>query len=221
MESRKAETNQGRGSGVADDRPTKRPRVEDEDDLDSEEKDENALRVAPQASDLYLDTVRLSRFAASTCVFTGASQINRANLDFDFEKVCSVSLSNINIYGCLVCGKYFQGRGRSSYAYAHSIHEDHHVFINLETTKVGCDKDRPLPLKHLGLHPRFMFSQTDTLLMTHRWKTLRTFYPQSLQGHTWTSFPPNLCHLRRLMISPRIHISLDSLASTTSKKMIT
>ncbi|KAF8963939.1 hypothetical protein BDZ97DRAFT_1818687 [Flammula alnicola] len=71
-----------------------------------------------RASDLYLDT------------------INRAALDFDFEKVCSVSLSNINIYGCLVCGKYFQGRGRKSYAYAHSIHDDHHVFINLETTKV-------------------------------------------------------------------------------------
>ncbi|KAF5384942.1 hypothetical protein D9615_001140 [Tricholomella constricta] len=63
-------------------------------------------------------------------------QINRAVLDFDFEKVCSVSLSNVNIYGCLVCGKYFQGRGRKSYAYSHSIHEDHHVFINLETTKV-------------------------------------------------------------------------------------
>ena len=58
-------------------------------------------------------------------------------LDFDFEKVCSVSLSNINIYGCLVCGKYFQGRGRNSYAYAHAIHDDHHVFINLETTKVS------------------------------------------------------------------------------------
>jgi len=63
-------------------------------------------------------------------------QVNRAALDFDFEKVCSVSLSNINVYGCLVCGKYFQGRGRSSYAYAHSIHDDHHVFINLATTKV-------------------------------------------------------------------------------------
>jgi hypothetical protein len=95
-------------------------------------------------------------------------QISRAKLDFDFEKVCSVSLSNINIYGCLVCGKYFQGRGRSSYAYAHSIHEDHHDFINLETTKVGDGKDRLRPLKHLDSHPRFTFSQTDTLSMTHR-----------------------------------------------------
>jgi hypothetical protein len=100
----------------------------------------------------------------SSCAF---SQVNRAKLDFDFEKVCSVSLSNINTYGCLVCGKYFQGRGRSSYAYAHSIHEDHHVFINLETTKVGYGKDRPRSPKHLDSHPRFMFSQTDTRLTTH------------------------------------------------------
>ena len=33
----------------------------------------------------------------------------RSVLDFDFEKLCSVSLSNINVYACLVCGKYFQG----------------------------------------------------------------------------------------------------------------
>ncbi|KAH7106768.1 cysteine proteinase [Auriculariales sp. MPI-PUGE-AT-0066] len=73
---------------------------------------------AERASDLYLDTV------------------NRNTLDFDFEKLCSVCLSNIHIYGCLVCGKYFQGRGKSSYAFAHSVAEDHHVFINLETGKV-------------------------------------------------------------------------------------
>lgn len=64
-----------------------------------------------------------------------SSQINRAILDFDFEKVCSESLTNINIYGYLVCGKYFQGRGRKSYAYSHSIHEDNHVFINLQTAQ--------------------------------------------------------------------------------------
>jgi U4/U6.U5 tri-snRNP-associated protein 2 len=93
-----------------------------------------------KASDLYLDTVR----KVTTSLYEGilnnvdSAQINRAVLDFDFEKVCSVSLSNINIYGCLVCGKYFQGRGRSSYAYAHAIHDDHHVFINLETTKVDA-----------------------------------------------------------------------------------
>ncbi|EFY87993.1 U4 U6.U5 tri-snRNP-associated protein [Metarhizium acridum] len=68
--------------------------------------------------DLYLDT------------------IDRQVLDFDFEKLCSISLSNINVYACLVCGKYFQGRGPKSHAYFHALDEDHHVFINLETQKV-------------------------------------------------------------------------------------
>ncbi|KAK9449769.1 uncharacterized protein V1518DRAFT_426640 [Limtongia smithiae] len=71
-----------------------------------------------QRSDLYLETVE------------------RKRLDFDFEKLCSVSLSNVNVYACLVCGKYFQGRGKSSYAYFHSVDEDHHVYINLQTLKV-------------------------------------------------------------------------------------
>lgn len=68
--------------------------------------------------DLYLDTV------------------NRGVLDFDFEKLCSVSLSNINVYACLVCGKYFQGRGPKSYAYFHSLEDNHHVYINMGTKKV-------------------------------------------------------------------------------------
>ncbi|KAJ1859818.1 U4 U6.U5 tri-snRNP-associated protein, partial [Coemansia sp. RSA 486] len=62
--------------------------------------------------------------------------VNRANLDFDFEQICSVSLSTNNVYSCLVCGKYYQGRGKKSHAYFHSINEDHHVFINLHTLKV-------------------------------------------------------------------------------------
>ncbi|SPO21311.1 related to SAD1 - protein required for assembly of U4 snRNA into the U4/U6 particle [Ustilago trichophora] len=61
--------------------------------------------------------------------------INRNLLDFDFEKLCSISLSNINVYACLVCGRYFQGRGRNSYAYLHSIDDSHHVFMNLATAQ--------------------------------------------------------------------------------------
>lgn len=34
----------------------------------------------------------------------------RSVLDFDFEKLCSISLSHINVYACLICGKYFQGK---------------------------------------------------------------------------------------------------------------
>lgn len=67
--------------------------------------------------------------------------MNRALLDFDFEKVCSVSSTNINVYACLTCGKYFQGRGRGSHAYYHSLQADHHVFINLLNERVYCLPD--------------------------------------------------------------------------------
>ncbi|KAA8911150.1 hypothetical protein FN846DRAFT_469140 [Sphaerosporella brunnea] len=82
--------------------------------------EEGAVREGPAEGfqDLYLDTV------------------DRRVLDFDFEKLCSVSLSNINVYACLVCGKYYQGRGRSSHAYTHSLDADHHVFINMTSLKV-------------------------------------------------------------------------------------
>jgi U4/U6.U5 tri-snRNP-associated protein 2 len=81
--------------------------------------DNSQQSTKEESTDLYLDT------------------INRHMLDFDFEKVCSVSLSQINVYACLTCGKYYQGRGKSSHAYFHSMDKDHHVFINLATLKVN------------------------------------------------------------------------------------
>lgn len=93
---------------------------EDEDDEDSEIPNASTRQSAPLKGydDLYLDT------------------IDRNVLDFDFEKLCSVSLSNINVYACLVCGKYFQGRGPKSHAYFHALDEGHHVYINMQTQKV-------------------------------------------------------------------------------------
>lgn len=92
----------------------------DDDDLDEAVPSAPLRQANPTEGydDLYLDT------------------IDRQVLDFDFEKLCSISLSNINVYACLVCGKYFQGRGPKSHAYFHALDEDHHVFINLETQKV-------------------------------------------------------------------------------------
>jgi U4/U6.U5 tri-snRNP-associated protein 2 len=94
--------------------------------MDEEEEEERgdiipvARQAAPEAGfdDLYLDT------------------IDRKVLDFDFEKLCSVSLSNINVYACLVCGKYYQGRGPKSHAYFHALEVGHHVYINMQTQKV-------------------------------------------------------------------------------------
>ena len=101
--------------------------VLDDSNLDTgEEEEEDSYFVAPEQqrvpadgfNDLYLDT------------------IDRSVLDFDFEKLCSITLSNINVYACLVCGKYFQGRGLKSQAYFHALEEDHHVYISMETKKV-------------------------------------------------------------------------------------
>jgi hypothetical protein len=64
-----------------------------------------------------------------------------------------VSLSNMNVYACLICGKYFggtchldavqpdsilflAGRGVKTHAYLHSVECDHHVFINLHNEQV-------------------------------------------------------------------------------------
>ncbi|KAG8623362.1 hypothetical protein KVT40_008338 [Elsinoe batatas] len=94
-------------------------------DVEDAEYDEPAVAAPARQSkptegygDLYLDT------------------INRSLLDFDFEKLCSVTLSNINVYACLVCGTYFQGRGPKSQAYFHALEIGHHVYINLSTKKV-------------------------------------------------------------------------------------
>ena len=91
----------------------------------ADQEDESAYSAASRQSapldgytDLYLDT------------------INRTVLDFDFEKLCSVTLSNINVYACLVCGKYYQGRGPKSHAYFHALEVGHHVYVNMQTKRV-------------------------------------------------------------------------------------
>ncbi|KAK5124075.1 hypothetical protein LTR85_002272 [Meristemomyces frigidus] len=92
----------------------------DEEDDEYDEPAVGSRRTAPDErySDLYLDT------------------ISRKNMDFDFEKLCSVTLSNINVYACLVCGKYYSGRGPKTPAYFHALEVGHHVYINMETKKV-------------------------------------------------------------------------------------
>ena len=78
---------------------------------------------AEQAKCPYLDTVQ------------------RAVLDFDMEKVCSVNLSDMHVYCCLVCGKFFQGRGKSTPAYTHSVHAGHFVFLHLQEGSFFCLPD--------------------------------------------------------------------------------
>ncbi|KAL9013214.1 MAG: hypothetical protein Q9173_002071 [Seirophora scorigena] len=96
------------------------PQAEDGEDEEQSAYSTISRQTAPTEgySDLYLDT------------------INRSVLDFDFEKLCSISLSNINVYACLVCGKYYQGGGPKSHAYFHALEIGHHVYVNMQTKKV-------------------------------------------------------------------------------------
>lgn len=107
-------------------------------DIEGEELQEGAV---DSLSDLDEDLPALSAPKRQSQPMEGYSDlyldsVNRGVLDFDFEKLCSVSLSNINVYACLVCGKYFTGRGPKSHAYYHALDIGHHVYINIGTKKV-------------------------------------------------------------------------------------
>lgn len=67
--------------------------------------------------------------------------VNRQLLDFDQLKICSVTLTDMNVYSCLVCGKFFQGRSKDSPAYTHSVQCGHFVFINLVDFRAFCLPD--------------------------------------------------------------------------------
>lgn len=96
-------------------RPSKRIKVED--DVEDQPIQAEQEVDLPTNDDLYLETV------------------DRFQLDFDQEQICSVTLSNLNVYACLVCGKYFAGRSRTTPAFFHSLESDHHVFLNLSSLK--------------------------------------------------------------------------------------
>jgi U4/U6.U5 tri-snRNP-associated protein 2 len=101
---------------------------------------DDAVVVDDDDDDTTAATAMVTTTSSSTCPYLDT--INCDTLDnFDFEKRCSISLSEVHVYGCLVCGKYFAGRGKSTHAYAHSLERAHHVFVHLATGKVYCLPD--------------------------------------------------------------------------------
>jgi U4/U6.U5 tri-snRNP-associated protein 2 len=135
--------------------------------------------------------------AAAQIVCPYLDTIDRASLDFDFEKLCSVSLTNLNVYGCLVCGKYFQGRAKGSPAYNHSLGSGHHVFLNLQTAIVYClpdlyeVHDASLADIKYNLNPTYTPEQIDEILC--RTKTCR--------GLDGKEFRPGLVGLNNLKMT--------------------
>lgn len=150
----------------------------------------------------------MAKAAVETIKCPYLDTINRHLLDFDFEKVCSQSLSNQNVYSCLVCGKFFQGRGRHTHAYTHSTFSGHRMFINLTTTRIYC-----LPENYEVLD-----SSLDDIVRCLQPK----FSPQSivaLDGNTTlardvhgVAYLPGFCGLNNLKQTDYINVVVHALA---------
>ncbi|KAJ6841909.1 U4/U6.U5 tri-snRNP-associated protein 2-like [Iris pallida] len=137
--------------------------------------------------------------------------VNRQVLDFDFEKFCSISLSNLNVYACLVCGKYYQGRGRNSHAYTHSLEAGHHVYINLQTEKVYClpdgyeINDPSLDdIRHV-LNPSFNNEQVLHLDENRQWS-------RALDG---SNYLPGMVGLNNIKETDFVNVTIQSLMRVT------
>ena len=82
--------------------------------------------------------------------------------------MCKVSLSDQNVYACLVCGGFFRGRGCRSPAFLHAVDESHFVFLNLKTSRAYClpegyeIKDRSLDDVKYELKPVFSSEEAIT-----------------------------------------------------------
>ena len=134
--------------------------------------------------------------------------INRNVLDFDFEKLCSVSLSKINVYACLVCGKYFQGRGVGTHAYLHSVAVDHHVFLNLSSLKFYCLPDNyqiiDSSLSDITYVLKPIFSRKEIALLDSSTKNARAF--------DGTSYLPGMVGLNNIKANDYCNVILHALS---------
>ncbi|XP_019863948.1 PREDICTED: U4/U6.U5 tri-snRNP-associated protein 2-like [Amphimedon queenslandica] len=137
--------------------------------------------------------------------------INRSILDFDFEKLCTVSLSNNNVYACLVCGKYFQGRGQHSHAYIHSVQHYHYVFLNLKTLQFYCLPDNyeiidPSleDIKHI-CRPTFTSQEIESLDKSAKW----------MKALDETKYLPGILGLNNIKANDYMNVILHTLAHIT------
>jgi len=115
------------------------------------------------------DDRKRKREDSIACPYLGT--IRRGVLDFDLEPTCSVTLQTGHVYACLVCGKYFRGKGSNTPAYTHAVEESHFVYVHLETGSFHCLPDnyvvQDASLRDISetLHPSFtpqMIQSLDT-----------------------------------------------------------
>ena len=117
------------GSASKSNQVINKKRYREEDELLQKFNNPNSNKVEVQN-----DLLKINPKITTESPYLGT--IRRHLLDFDFEKVCSISLSNLNVYACLICGKYYQGRGTYTLAYTHSLEENHYMYINLSDQRI-------------------------------------------------------------------------------------
>ena len=134
--------------------------------------------------------------------------INRMVLDFDFEKACSVCGNNFNVYACLICGKYFQGRGKHTQAYTHALQEGHHVYMNLQDGRTYCLPDgyevvdSSLADIQNMLNPAFVPETVSTL-------DTKPVYARGVDG---SDYMPGLIGLNNIKNTDFVNVVVQSLA---------
>jgi len=182
--------------------PTKKVKFQEPEDGDSEDHE----RTVPKEG----QTTPAIDPRSRSCPYLDT--INRNLLDFDFEKLCSVSLSKINVYACLVCGKYFQGRGVGTHAYLHSVSVDHHVFLNLSTLKFYCLPDNyqiiDSSLNDITYVLRPTFSTKDIEGLDSSGKNARAF--------DGTSYLPGIVGLNNIKANDYCNVILHGLSHVSS-----
>ncbi|KAI3874035.1 hypothetical protein MKX03_035404 [Papaver bracteatum] len=137
--------------------------------------------------------------------------VNRQVLDFDFKKRCSVSFVSENVYACLVCGKYYRGKGPETQAYIHSRKEGHHVYVNLQTENFYCLPDGyeiydPSldDIRHV-LNPRFSKEQIVRLDKNKQWS-------RALDG---SDYLPGMVGINNLKGTDFVNVIIQSLMRVT------
>ncbi|CDR94203.1 u4/u6.u5 tri-snRNP-associated 65 kDa protein, putative [Babesia bigemina] len=164
-------------------------------------------RYGSTTLDRHKMAVERSRMQPIKCPYLGT--INRHLLDFDFEKVCSITLSNKHVYACLVCGRYFEGRGKNTCSYVHALQERHYVFINLHDCKVYClpenyqVEDASLNDISLFLKPSFTKEYVDYI-------DSKIVYGKALDG---TDFIPGCVGLNNLKCTDFFNVIIQALCS--------
>ena len=104
---------------------------DDEDDDDDDDDEDAPLDSSLQQAEEHLKKKnKRKKLTGAECPYLDT--INRSALDFDFAAACSVSLATANVYCCLVCGKFYAGKGSKTPANTHSLDAGHHVFMRID-----------------------------------------------------------------------------------------